>query len=103
MRPCSAHTSGLDGAAFWWCTYRYITSQHCTTDVIFVEKATPSVGDLCLEQNKTLQGDVPLLLVYYTDSLDQPPKWGTICDDQVDGTALTTMCQQLGYDDAKPT
>ncbi|XP_064402321.1 uncharacterized protein LOC135348083 isoform X2 [Halichondria panicea] len=65
------------------------------------EKATPSVGDLCLEQNKTLQGDVPLLLVYYTDSLDQPPKWGTICDDQVDGTALTTMCQQLGYDDTK--
>ena len=77
-------------------------STACTTGVIFAEKANPSVGDLCLDWNTTLQG-VPLLLVYYTDSLDQPPKWGTICDDQVDGTALTTMCQQLGYDDAKPT
>ena len=90
------YASGLDDAAFWWCTYRYITSQHCTTGVIFAGEVNPSLGDLCLDRDKSLQG-VPLLLVY-SRGIDLPPKWGTICDDQVDRTALTTMCQQLGYD-----
>ncbi|XP_064402300.1 uncharacterized protein LOC135348075 isoform X3 [Halichondria panicea] len=62
-------------------------------------EVNPSLGDLCLDRDKSLQG-VPLLLVY-SRGPDLRAKWGTICDDQVDRTTLTTMCQQLGYDNGK--
>ena len=73
-----------------WCTY--ITSQHCTTGVIFADKANPSLGDLCLEQ-----GSKGIVQVYYADNFNSVG-WGTMCDDLVDQSALDTMCKQLGYD-----